>query len=139
MGPAAALLEPAGALAEELAAIVGAFVGSSLPSGSVADGDGDGDGSSVNDGLGVADGAEDWTGADDDDDGEARRRGLAASGLQVDDGEALAGPDSSVLWLWLSVLPGPPPAWPPAPELPPDEPAEFELLGKIACCASKAT
>jgi len=76
---------------------------------SVADGDGDGDGSSVNDELGVADGVEDGTGAEDaDDDGAARRRGLAASGLQVDDGEVLAEPGPSVLWLWLSVLPGPP-------------------------------
>lgn len=143
MGPTAGLVEPAGALAEELAAIVGAFVGSApSPSVSVADGDGDGDGSSVNDGLGVDDGVCDCAGAEDaGDDGDVARRGLGglALGLQVAAGYAVGEPDPNVLWVWLSVLPGPPLALPPEPELPPAEPADLELLGKIACCASKAT
>jgi hypothetical protein len=142
MGPAAALVESAGALAEELAAIVGAFDGPPSPSESVADGDGDGDGSSVGDVLGVEVGVCDCAGAEDaGEDGDVARRGLGglALGLQVAAGYAVGEPDPNVLWVWLSVLPGPPLALPPEPELPPAEPADLELLGKIACCASKAT
>jgi hypothetical protein len=153
LGPAAGLVEPAGALAVELGASVGASVGP-LPA-SVADedacgchpcqpkeSDGEGDGESVGDVLGVAVGVCDCTGAEDaGDDGEAARRGLGGLGLglQVADDDAPTGPDPSGLWVWLSVLPDPPLALPPAPEPPPGEPADLELLGKIACWASKAT
>jgi hypothetical protein len=153
LGPATGLVEPAGALAVELAPSVGAFVGPSSvadedgsgchpPQPSPIDGEGDGDGSSVGDVLGVEVGVCDCTGAEDaGDDGDVARRGLGglALGLQVAAGYAVGEPDPNVLWVWLSVLPGPPLALPPEPELPPAEPADLELLGKIACCASKAT
>jgi hypothetical protein len=101
--------------------------------------EGDGDGPSVDDVLGVTVGVDDWAGADEEVDGDAARRGLAALGLQVVADVGLKVPDPSGLWVWLSVVPGPPLAWPPVPEPPPDEPAELALLGKIACCASIAT
>ena len=141
LGPAGALDEGAVTLDDELGASVGASVADEVEYGicPVSVSDGDGDGSSVDDVLGVAVGVVLWTGTDDEDDGAAEPRRLAALGLQVAADVGLTGPDMSGLWVWFSVVPGPPLAWPPVPEPPPDEPVELELLGKIACCASIAT